>query len=99
MSPGEMPLTRMWSGANSWAKAMVRPRTASFETEYGVPLRYDAIDEMLTMVPPPRAAMDGLAVTEQLTTPMTFTSNSLLIKYTSTTENGWLYFVRCLPAL
>ena len=51
------------------------------------------------MAPPPLARIGSRQATVQLTTPMTLTSKSARISWRGRTVKGWLYLVRCLPAL
>ncbi len=68
-SPGATELTRMPDGANSRARRRVSPPIAAFAAAYGTPVTGDGwrapIEEHVTMVPPPAAAIRGAADRQQ----------------------------------
>ena len=66
--PGWMQLTRTPSGPASAARLWVKPTTAHFAAEYGVRIgkaSRPAIEERLTMLPPPAAFSIGIALRVQ----------------------------------
>src|ERR1700723_27925 len=60
--PGHTTFTRILSGANVWARDLVRPTTANLAAEYtGISIdpTSPAIEAVNTIAPPPRALMYG----------------------------------------
>src|ERR1035441_447254 len=67
MAPGQTQLTRMLSAAKSSAIERVRPSSACLLTTYAIELRcavMDCTDPTITMDPPPRRIMCGMAYLE-----------------------------------
>ena len=54
---------------------------------------------MLSTTPPPRSRIESRHARVTLITPITLTSNRPRISLRDNTPNGWLYFIRCRPAL
>ena len=87
-------------GAGSFTLANWMYRIAPKDgTAMGIVAQTMAIEEMLMMLPPPRLRMLSRHATEQFTTPIRFTSNRARTSERARAEKGWLYFVRCRPAL
>jgi hypothetical protein len=54
---------------------------------------------MLSTTPPLRSRIESRQASVTLITPITLTSKRLRISLRDNAPNGWLYFIRCSPAL
>ena len=96
--PGQMALTRMLWRAKSMAMFLDRLITAALAAEYAAQrfsARMPAVEAMLTMTPPPRFLISGIATCEQRYTEVRLVST---MKRHSSSLASSTFFIMLLPA-
>jgi hypothetical protein len=91
ISPGAKQLTLMFSEARSSEAAFVSPRRAVLLTAYAPNTEFGcrpAIDEMKTILPPPRSLKNGSTSLANRNEAFTFTSNILSQAFSLVSSTG-----------